>query len=550
MSAFPDAEIRTPAVGRSSLSPVQFATLTASLWVIGITTIWPAFLSLWNLWTGDALKSVGAVVPLVSLALILRAWKGLGWRAEGNWWGLAILLVTAVTARLQEHALMVLVISPQWSTVLPPPSLILFAYGSGVVLLIGGTRLYRAALFPIALLLFANPIPSKFTMLVDLPLQHASAYVARAFATHLGHSLTPDNLRLMFTPDFGMFIAPGCDGMRGSITMGLIALIAGYVYRFRWYAIALAAVAGVLLGYVSNLLRLCLLVLYYAVALHFPSLQGKAKNADYIIGGLLFLLAALLLYSAVRRLRDSAGSGGLETVDGGSRRAPNEEGRPAMQCWRLAAMAAVIVVGCAGVARAAAAGNLFTTKAADVSAIHFPEHIGDYVLVRTWNEGPPSEPVVYVWAQYVPAGAGTPIAIGVSPLPNWHDPAICHFARAENPLWHGQLDEETYGRKQVSFSAGFYNDGVTQWLEASTLCRSGVCGEFATERDHFGFVYTRPAAGSLLTDSDSRATRVLLRVESLNPAATTEATRQQLSDDLGSFLSQLRLSGLVEPYRR
>ena len=549
MSAFPDAEIQTSAVGRSSLSPAQFVTLTASLWVLGITTIWPAFLSLWNMWTADALKSVGAVVPLVSLALILRAWKGLGWRAEGSWWGLAILLVTAVVTRLQEHALMVLVISPQWSTVLPPPSLILFAYGSGVVLLIGGTRLYRAALFPIVLLLFANPVPNKFTMLVDLPLQHASAYVARAFATHLGHSLTPDNLRLMFTPDFGMFIAPGCDGMRGSITMGLIALIVGYVYRFRWYAIALVAAGGVLLGYVSNLLRLCLLVLYYAVALHFPSLQGKARNADYIIGGLLFLLATLLLFSAVRRLRGSGGSGGLGAV-GGPSRVPYQEGRPAIEYWRLGAMAAVVIVGCVGAAHAVAAGNLFATKSADVSAIHFPEHIGDYVLARTWNEGPPSEPVVYVWAQYVPSDGGTPIAIGVSPLPNWHDPAICHFARAESALWHGQLDVATFGREPVNFSAGLYNDGVTQWLEASTLCRSGVCGEFVTERDHFGFVYTRPAAGTLLSDGDSRATRVLLRVESMNPTAPTDATRQQLTGDLGIFLSQLKLSALAQPYSR
>jgi hypothetical protein len=102
----------------------------------------------------------------------------------------------------------------------------------------------------------------------------------------------------------------------------------------------------------------------------------------------------------------------------------------------------------------------------------------------------------------------------------------------------------------VNFSAGLYNDGVTQWLEASTLCRSGVCGEFATERDHFGFVYTRPAAGTLLSDGDSRATRVLLRVESVNPTAATDATRQQLTGDLGIFLSQLKLSALAQPYSR
>ena len=59
----------------------------------------------------------------------------------------------------------------------------------------------------------------------------------------LGQPLSPDQLRLMFTPDFGMFIAPGCNGIRGAVTMGLIALIAGYIYRFRWYA-HVAVVAG------------------------------------------------------------------------------------------------------------------------------------------------------------------------------------------------------------------------------------------------------------------------------------------------------------------
>jgi hypothetical protein len=54
----------------------------------------------------------------------------------------------------------------------------------------------------------------------------------------------------------------------------------------------------------------------------------------------------------------------------------------------------------------------------------------------------------------------------------------------------------------------------------------------------------------LLSDGDSRATRVLLRIESVNPTAATDATRQQLTGDLGIFLSQLKLSALAQPYSR
>src|SRR6202453_4574915 len=132
---------------------------------------------------------------------------------------------------------------------MPPHSLVAFAYGAGVVLLFGGPRLFRAALFPLVLLWFVNPIPHIFNVYVDLPLQRASAHVARGFAMALGQPLSPDKLRLMFTPDFGMFIAPGCNGIRGAVTMGLIALVAGYLYRFRWRAHAAVVLRAVLLGY-------------------------------------------------------------------------------------------------------------------------------------------------------------------------------------------------------------------------------------------------------------------------------------------------------------
>src|ERR1035437_3115694 len=314
MSAFPNTEIRVLTIRPKGLSPVQFAALATTLAVLGLSTIWPTVLILWGLWTTDALKSIGMVVPLVSLILILRAWRTLGWQAKGTWWGLLLLLITIAVTLVQQRAILIMVVSPQWPTSLLQPSLVLLAYGSGVVLLLGGVRLYRAALFPILLLWFANPIPSRFGLLVDMPLQHASAHVGRAFGMHLGHVLTPDHLRLMFTPAFGMFIAPGCDGIRGSVTMGFVALIAEYIYRFRWYANALVVLGAILLAYVFNLARLCLLVLYYMIALHFTALQNKAEGADYLIGAVLFLLATVLLFAVIHRLRDARHPNSLEAA--------------------------------------------------------------------------------------------------------------------------------------------------------------------------------------------------------------------------------------------
>jgi exosortase J len=546
MSTIPNPELDVPLVRSRELAPVQFAVLAVVFAVLGLSTIWPMIVSLWIMWTTDALKSVGMVIPLVSLILILRAWKTLGWRAEGTWWGLVLLLATMLMARLQQQAILIMVVSPHWSTVLPPPSLMLFVYGSGVVLLLGGVRLYSAALFPIILLLFANPVPHVFSLMVDLPLQRASAYIARGFAMALGQPLTPDYLRLMFTPDFGMFIAPGCNGIRGSVTMGLVALIVGYVCRFRWYANGLVVMGAVLLGYMFNLARLCLLVLYYIAALYLPWLQKKAENADYVIGAALFFLAALLLFEVIHRLRDTPGPNGFEVAVVAAK--PGFEGLAlGMRYVRLAAMGMIAFVGCVGLARAHSATRPSTDAA---TAELFPPRLGTYTLVHYWKETLSEGQVVYLWAQYAPSNGGRPIAVGVSPVLGYHDPLICHSIRGERPLWQGPLNFATADIVPTSFSSAFYSDGVAQYLEASTQCSGSSCSEFATERTHFGFVYSRPDPKVLLSQNPPRSMPVLLRVKTINLALSPDDARQQLTEDLRAFLISVSLENLTRSYRR
>jgi exosortase J len=421
----------------------------------------------------------------------------------------------------------------------------LLAYGSGVVLLFGGVRLYRAALFPILLLWFANPIPHVFSLWVDLPLQRVSAHIARAFAMDLGHSLTPDHLRLMFTPSFGMFIAPGCNGIRGSVAMGFIALIVGYVYRFRWYANALVVMGAVLLGYLFNLLRLCLLVLYYAVALHFPSLQDKAENADYVIGAALFFLATLLLFTVIHRLRDGRNPNVLDAAVVPEQSGLQDHTSRGIQYARLASIGAVALLGWVGLARAEMVRSVRIT---DAAVSQFPQHLGNYVLVRSWNETVLGGQVVYLWGQYAPVDGGAPVAIGVSPMLGWHDPLICHFIRGEHPLWQGQLTFATAGAVPISFSSAFYADGVTQHLEASTECSGATCGEFATQRTHLGFIFTRLDAESLLTQKPQRPIPVLLRAETIDMELPASAARQQLTTELRDFLAAVRVNDLTRPY--
>ena len=550
MSTFPAAAQVSPlpGAGASGLNVPRSAALAVLLAVLGLSTIWSSMHSLWAMWTSDALKSIGMLVPLVSMVLILRVWRSLGWEMDGSWWGLVILVATAVVVQVRERSILILVLSPQWQISLPPPPLVVFAYGAGVVLLFGGTRLFRAALFPLILLFFVNPVPHIFNLLIDLPLQRASAHVARSFAIALGQPLSPDQLRLMFTPDFGMFIAPGCNGIRGAITMGFIALVAGYIYRFRWYAHAAVVAGAVLLGYVFNFARLCILVLYYIVALRITWLQNRAEMGDYIIGACLFLVGTFLLFYVVRRLSESRGQIKPPAMTFTGTVAPVSSFYP-----RFASLLLLVLFSSYGVARSYAYAHsgpfAAQMKAEQDAPGQFPTRIGRYTLSRTWNENFFTGPLIYHWAQYVEEGGTSSVSIGISPVLGSHDTLICHTARGEDPLWRDQLTLATASNVPVDFSGSFFNDGATQYLEATTVCSGGFCGEHSSDGNHIGFLYSKPDTRALFTQEPQRPIPILLRAETIDTTMPAELARQQLMTTMRTFLSSVDLDGLTQPYR-
>ena len=522
------------------------AGLAAVLAVLGVASIWSTALFLRSLWVTDPLKSIGMFVPLVSFVLILRVWRELGWEMQGSWWGLAVLLLTAAAVRFREQSILVLVVSPRWSVYFPPHSLVAFAYVSGVVLLFGGRRLYHAALFPILLIWLVNPIPHIFNVFVDLPLQRVSAHVARAFAIALHQPLTADQMRLMFTPDFGMFIAPGCNGIRGAVTMGMIALVVGYLYRFRWPVHAAFVAAAVLLGYVFNFVRLCTLVLYYIVALHLTWLRSRAEMGDYIIGGCLFLIGVWLLFVVVGR---AARPGPQQTRVALPASAPTSRAAT----LRLVAMLIFVLLGVSRVARALYASHTAPATAATTTAASFPEHLGGFARTRAWEETMTGGPVIFEWAEYAPATAsdgGSSIAVGVSPVLGSHDTSICHSARGEDPVWHQQITAATASGEEVNFSASFFSSGARQYLELTTVCNGDRCGEYSTGPSHFGLIYSRPAPKSILAPtSPERPIPVMLTTETLDTAIPADLAREQLLASMRQFLAGVRVESLTAPYR-
>jgi exosortase J len=516
------------------------------LGVAGLFAISSTCNALWDMWMNDPLKSIGGLIPIASLVLILRVWRSLRWETEGTWWGLAILAATIAVVHVRDQAVIEMVLSPSWSIVLPPHSLVAVMYSAGVVLLFGGVRLLRAAWFPVALMWFVIPVPHFFNRFIDLPLQHASAVIARSFAHAVGQPLTPDQLSLMFTPKFGMFIAPGCNGIRGAVTMGFIALIAGYLYRLRLRHWLLLTVGAVLLGYAFNFVRLCGLVVYYVIALRHPWLQDHAAMGDYIMGACLFFGATVLLFTILLRwsprrdlrLPPTTVPVAVSGVVSGSR----------SLATRCVALAVLITLGSVSYARA------MMRTGSGISAENrptgvFPVRVGEYRLQREWNETVATGAVVFHWAEYTRVGEGPVVSIGVSPTMGAHDTLICHAARGEDWMWHGPLTLPT-ATGETSLSASLFNNGAAQYLEAASICTGSTCSQSSTERTHFGLIYSRPSTHNLLTQDPERPIPILLRAEIPDAALGQAQARTELTQSLTNFLSGADLAEFTKPYRQ
>jgi exosortase J len=524
---------------------VALACLAATA---GLLTIFSSVRMLWTIWRTDDLKSMGMVVPFICAALILREWRRLGWETQGTWWGFAVLAISAALMFLRDQTLFIVTVNKDWLLQIPPLPLVAVVYAAGMVLLLGGKPLLRAAWFPVLLMWAVIPVPQTFSRFIDLPLQHAAASVARGFAHALGQPLTQDKLRLMFTPEFGMFIAPGCNGIRGAITLGLAALVVAWLYRFRWFVFAPVVAGAVLLGYLFNFLRLCLLVVYYKIALGHNWLQNHARQADLILGGCLFVLALVIFFAVAERLRhDSRDVAPEPPAAPGPRRA-----RPYLT--RVAAVLALSSIFGAEAIHALRLQRAYEATRPTPSGL--PQHIGSYKLLRTWTDTTLEGAVVYIWGEYAspsspnsaPAAARQPhISLGIAPQLGVHDAEVCHIARGEDPTWHGQIDTPSPAG-QIDLTAAAYNNGVTQRLEASTVCDAGACRQYSQTTQHITLLYARPHRELPMQADRTRPVPVLIKVESLDAFSPVSVVEPQLAAAVRDFLQQANLVQITAPY--
>ena len=512
------------------------ALLTAA----GCLGIYREISELWTFWTTDPLRSIGMLIPPWSIVLTLRVWRRHGWEMRGTWWGLPVIGLAFLLSVLREKMLLVGLAGPVGISFLPV-SLPVYVYGSGVVLFFAGARVWRKAWFPLGLLLLSQPVPILSSQLVDIPLQHLSARVARDFATLIGFAPTTPQLRLMFSPDFGMFIAPGCDGIRGAVTMGYVALLLGYLKRVSAPLWATYVSGAVLLGYLFNFIRLCGLVLYYRIALGHPALEGVAKQADYAIGSCLFLTAVLLFLWLARRKGKDEPPGGPAQL---------ENLRESWNGWMKCAAFAMLLVAALSVFASPLRNSPRTTLTPASLAARMPKQVGEFTLTRTWYEQQSGTIVMEAGAYAAPGSDEIILGVSVAPNFNLHNANACWLARGLDPDLLESRKYRTGNGDSVALDTGFYSDGITDSVVVNAFCGPLSCSQVrrTTSSGRIGFFVLGPQLYEL-AGSRVRLVSIMVRIDKLHSMAQKQANYDLLSAEAQRFISGLNLLSLSRDYQ-
>jgi exosortase len=170
-------------------------------------------------WSTDEDVGHGFFVPLVAAYI---AWEQreriLAVHRKPTWWGVAVMGWGAVQGYigslgaelfLQRTALLITLV--------------------GLLLVLGGTPLIRALLFPLLLLPFMIPIPSVIYNQITFPLQLFASEVAESVLSMLGTPVLRDG-NILELASQKLSVAEACSGIRSLLSLSFLSLVYAYFF--------------------------------------------------------------------------------------------------------------------------------------------------------------------------------------------------------------------------------------------------------------------------------------------------------------------------------
>jgi exosortase len=172
----------------------------------------------------------------------------------------------------------------------------------GGFLLFYGTDAFRRALFPLLFLAFCVPIPSPVLDRTISALQHASAQTAFVLLKLTGTPVYHEGFVLAM-PGLTIDVAPECSGIRSSIGVFILTLLAGHFLLRSLWRRAVLVIAAMPIVILKNAIRIDTLSL---LTIHVDRriLDSRLHHDG---GFVFFFLGLLLLYPILMMLVKSEG---------------------------------------------------------------------------------------------------------------------------------------------------------------------------------------------------------------------------------------------------
>jgi exosortase len=166
---------------------------------------------------------------------------------------------------------------------------------AGLIVLFQGWTLFRAVLFPWAILILMIPIPSLILQQITFPLQLQAARLATGLLELVGVPVLRQG-NVIVLASMPLDVAEACSGIRSLLTLVTLAIIYGYRTETRTWVRVVLALAAVPIAVAANSFRIFgtgLLVQYWD--------PDKAVGFFHAFSGWLIFVVALIMLFAVHR---------------------------------------------------------------------------------------------------------------------------------------------------------------------------------------------------------------------------------------------------------
>jgi exosortase len=281
--------------------------LFAALCIIALLLFWPSLASAFTLGFNNDRYLQVAVAPLLTGFLILWDRKAIFSQVVYSpTLGIPLLTFATLLGLFQRSRSLPLAVIP----------VVLFALSA--FLLCFGVQSLRAALYPLGCLFLTIPYPLVWMDRVAINLQYGSAGVSYSILRVTGLPVFRHGL-VFSLPGLDFEVAPECSGIRSSLALLMISLIAAYLYlRSGWSRLALILLT-VPIALFKNAARIVVLAILGAyvdrIYIDGPLHHKYGGLVFSVLGAILFVLVLVGLQFLERWLPGRS-KGKLQKMDG------------------------------------------------------------------------------------------------------------------------------------------------------------------------------------------------------------------------------------------